>query len=210
MKIAIIGAGKIGSTAARQFLKAGHDVVVSNSRDPETLSALVAELGDGARAMSVTDAAQWGEIVMLAIPFRNPEGLPPADAVAGKIVIDAMNPYVSPGGAVIDLGGTTSSEVTQGRLKQARIVRAFNTIWFKHLGERARPDLPSDERHAIPVASDDKAAKDVVMRLVEQVGFGAVDNGGLAEGARRQQPNGPLYNQVMTPVEMRAAIAKTA
>jgi predicted dinucleotide-binding enzyme len=132
------------------------------------------------------------------------------DAVAGKIVIDAMNPYASPGGAVIDLGGSTSSEVTQSRLKGARIVRAFNTIWFKHFGERARPDLPSAERHAIPVASDDQAAKKIVMDLVEQIGFGAVDNGGLAEGARRQQPNGPLYNQVMTAADMRAAIAKIA
>ncbi len=209
MKIAIVGAGHIGATAARHFLHAGHDVVVSNSRGPESLSGTVAELGSGARAMTVADAVAWGEIVMLAIPFRNPDGLPTADAVAGKIVIDAMNPYASPGGSVIDLGGVTSSEATRGRLPGARIVKAFNTIWFKHLGEHARPDLPVAERHAIPVASDDDLAKHVVMKLVEEIGFGPIDSGTLAEGGRLQQPpDGPLYNTGKTVAETRASLGR--
>jgi len=92
-KIAIIGAGNIGAAAAKLFVNAGHDVAVSNSRGPSTLTPLVNSLGPHARAMTVADGARWADIVLLAVPWRSPEALPPADAVAGKIVIDAMNPY---------------------------------------------------------------------------------------------------------------------
>src|SRR5262249_8056546 len=97
-------------------------------------------------------------------------------------------------------------EVTQSRLPEAHVVKAFNTIWFKHFGEHARPDLPADQRHAIPVASDDAKAKRVVMDLIDQIGFGPVDSGSLAAGGRRQQPTGPLYNTGTTVAEMRAAL----
>ena len=209
MKIGIVGSGMIGASAARQFARAGHEVAVSNSRGPESLAALVGELGPRAHAMSVADAAQFGEVVMLAVPFRNPEALPPPELVAGKIVIDAMNPYAAPGGALLDLGGLTSSEHTQRRLPRARIVKAFNTIWNKHLSGNARPDLPVAERQSIFVASDDQDAKQVVMRLIEEIGFGPVDSGGLVEGGRRQQPDGPLYNKVMTPVEAQQALGSS-
>lgn len=196
-KIAIIGAGMIGAAAAKLFVDAGHEVAVSNSRGPATLAALVGELGTRAHAMTVADAARWGDIVLLAVPWRSPEALPPADAVAGKIVIDAMNPY-GPDGTVMDLGATTSSEETRTRLPGARIVKAFNTIYYKHLQSRGRKELPLDERHAIFVAGDDQDAKREVMQLIEDIGFGPVDTGPLAEGGRRQQPNTPLYNQVLT------------
>ena len=205
MKIAVIGAGMIGATVARLFAQADHEVAISNSRGPESLASLVAELGPRARAMTVADAARWGEVVLLAVPLRTPAALPPADAVAGKIVIDAMNPY-GPDGTVTDLGASSSSEETLKRLPGARLVKAFNTIWFKHLGERARPDLRADERHAIFVAGDDQAAKRVVMNLIDDIGFGAVDTGSLADGGRRQQPGAPLYNQVMTAREGREAL----
>jgi predicted dinucleotide-binding enzyme len=205
MKIAVIGAGMIGATVARLFVKADHEVAISNSRAPESLASLVAELGPRARAMTVADAAGWGEVVLLAVPWRTPDALPPVAAVAGKIVIDAMNPYGADG-KVSDLGASSSSEETTKRLPGARLVKAFNTIWFKHLGERGRPDLRAAERHAIFVAGDDEAAKRVVINLIDDIGFGAVDTGSLAEGGRRQQPGAPFYNQVMTVREAREAL----
>jgi len=196
-KIGIIGAGMIGATAARLFVEAGHEVAVSNSRGPETLAGLIEELGPKARAMTAADAARWGDIVLLAVPWRTPEALPSPDLVAGKIVIDAMNPYAADGG-VTDLGASSSSEETRTRLPGARIVKAFNTIYFKHLESRGRTDLPLDDRHAIFVAGDDQDAKRVVMALIEEIGFGPVDTGSLAEGGRRQQPNTALYNRIIT------------
>lgn len=196
-RIGIIGAGMIGATAARLFVAAEHQVAVSNSRGPATLEPLVKELGPKAHAMTVADAARWADIVLLAVPWRSPEALPPVDAVRGKIVIDAMNPY-GKDGSVLDLGAKTSSEETRTRLPGARIVKAFNTIWYKHLASRGRRDLPVDDRQAIFVASDDAEAKQTVMRLIEEIGFGPVDTGSLVEGGRRQQPNTPLYNKVLT------------
>jgi len=204
MKIGILGAGMIGGTAARLFAKAGYDVAVSNSRDPETLAPLVADLGPHGRAGRGPDVAQWADVVLLAVPWRTPDALPPPEAVNGKIVIDAMNPYTEDGG-ITNLGTSTSSEETQKRLPGARIVKAFNTIWYRHLAERGRPDLPVEERHAIFVAGDDAPAKQVIISMIERIGFGAVDTGSLAEGGRRQQPNTPLYNKVMTVTEARAA-----
>jgi predicted dinucleotide-binding enzyme len=197
LKIGIIGAGHIGATTARLFVEAGHDVAVSNSRGPETLAGLVQELGPRAHAMTPDAAARWGDVILLAVPWRNPAALPSADAVAGKIVIDAMNPYGKSGG-VEDLGASTSSEETGKRLPGARIVKAFNTIWFKHLAERGRKDLPLADRHAIFVAGDDADAKKTVMALIEAIGFAPVDTGLLGEGGRRQQPNTALYNKVLT------------
>ena len=202
-KIGIIGAGMIGATAARLFVDAGHDIAISNSRGPASLAAIVKELGPTAQAMTVADAARWADIVLLAVPWRSPEALPPADAVDGKIVIDAMNPYAKDG-SVMDLGASTSSEETQKRLPGARLVKAFNTIWFKHLASRGRKDAAIDERHAIFVAGDEASAKDAVKKLIEEVGFGPVDTGSLAEGGRRQQPNTPLYNKTLTVREARA------
>jgi predicted dinucleotide-binding enzyme len=203
-KIGIIGAGMIGATTAGLFVDAGHEVAVSNSRGPDTLRDLVAALGPRARALTPADAARWGDIVLLAVPWRTPEALPPAETVAGKIVIDAMNPYL-PGGAIADLGTSSSSEETRKRLPRARLVKAFNTIWFEHLRERGRADLPVDDRHAIFVAGDDGEAKKTVMTLIEEIGFGPVDTGSLASG-RRQEPNTPLYNKVMTRREGQALV----
>jgi hypothetical protein len=93
-------------------------------------------------------------------------------------------------------------------LPEARLVKAFNTIWYKHLAERARPDLPADDRHAIFVASDDELAKRVVMNLIDDIGFGPVDSGSLVEGGRRQQPGTRVYNQPMTVRAAREALGK--
>ena len=196
-KIGIIGAGMIGATTAKLFVEAGHEVTVSNSRGPDTLKELVHQLGPRAHAATRDDAARWADIVLLAVPWRSPEALPAVDAVNRKIVIDAMNPYLA-GGGTADLGASSSSEETRTRLPGARLVKAFNTIWFKHLAERGRTDQPLDDRHAIFVAGDDEDAKKTVMALIEEIGFGPVDTGSLAQGGRRQQPNTALYNNILT------------
>ena len=205
MKIGIIGSGHIGGTLAKLFVGAGHDVMLSNSRGPESLRDEVAALGPHARAGEVAEAARFGDVVVLAVPWRSPEALPPADTVPGRIVIDAMNPYTAEGGQV-DLGASSSSEETAKRLPGARLVKAFNTIWFKHLDENGDPSKPVDERHAIPVASDDAAAKQTVMQLIEEIGFGPVDNGSLRNG-KTQQPGEAIYNAPMPARAMRSRIA---
>jgi 8-hydroxy-5-deazaflavin:NADPH oxidoreductase len=207
MKIGVLGAGNIGATSARLFIAAGHEVAVSNSRGPESLRDLVRELGPQAHAMTVDDAARFGEVVLLAVPWRTPEALPHAELLRGKIVIDAMNPYRADGG-FYDLGGSTSSEEVLKRIPGARLVKAFNTIYYVHLASRGRKDLPADERHTIYVASDDAEAKKVVARLIEEIGFTAVDTGSLHEGGRMQQPDSPIYNKTYNGREAREALAK--
>jgi predicted dinucleotide-binding enzyme len=156
--------------------------------------------------MTVNDAARFGDLVLLAVPWRSPEALPKPDLVAGKIVIDAMNPYL-PDSTIQDLGDSTSSEESAKRLPGARLVKAFNTIYYQHLASRGRTDLPVDQRHAIFVAGDDEDAKQVVKRLIEEIGFAPVDTGSLRDGGRKQQPGSPIYNKPMTGSEAKTAVA---
>lgn len=207
MKIGILGAGNIGATAARLFIAAGHEVAVSNSRGPESLKDLARELGSRAQAMTIDDAVRFGDVVLLAVPWRAPEALPHPDLLRGKIVIDAMNPY-RPDGGFYDLGGSTSSEEVLKRIPGARLVKAFNTIYYVHLAGRGRKDLPAEERHTIYVAGDDVEAKQVVSRLIEEIGFAAIDTGSLREGGRMQQPDSPIYNQTYNGREAREFLAK--
>lgn len=205
MKIGIIGAGNIGATAARLFVEAGHEVAVSNSRGVESLQDFVAELGQRAQAMTVDEAARFGEIVLLAVPWRSPEALPLPESVAGKIVIDAMNPY-KPDGGLYDLDDTTSSEETLKRLPKARIVKAFNTIYYVHLAEQGNKDLPLEERRVIFVAGDDEEAKRVVSELIEEIGFAAYDTGNLRSGGKAQEPGTALYNRDLTLHEVKGVL----
>ncbi len=202
MKIGIIGAGNIGGTAATLFAQAGHDVTISNSRGPETLRELAASIGPRARPATVEDAARWADVVLLAIPWRKPEALPSPESVEGKVVIDAMNHY-KPDFTLHDLGKSTSSEETQKRLPGARIVKAFNTIYFQHLATRGRKDLPVEQRHAIFLAGDDAEAKKVAAKLIEDIGFAPIDTGSLHDGGLRQQPGSDVYNQILTGREAR-------
>lgn len=207
MKIGIIGGGNIGATAARLFIHAGHEIAISNSRGPDSLHDLVILLGPRAHARTVDDAARFGDVVLLAVPWRTPEALPKPETVAGKIVIDAMNPY-KPDFTFYDLGDSTSSEETAKRLPGARLVKAFNTIYYQHLSDRGRTDLPVDERHAIFVAGDDLEAKRTVMQLIEEIGFAPVDTGSLRDGGRKQQPDSAIYNKPMTGLEAKEALTR--
>lgn len=199
MKIGIIGAGHIGATAARLFVDAGHEVALSNSRGPQTLDPLVEELGDNATAVSVEEARDFGDVVMVSIPFHRYTELP-TNGWDEKIVIDTNNYYPDRDGhfAELDEGRTTSSEMLAEHLPGARIVKAFNTIWFEHLKTQGRQDLPLENRRAIFIAGDDSEAKALVAKLIEDIGFAAVDTGFLHEGGLSQQPGTPVYNQEIT------------
>jgi 8-hydroxy-5-deazaflavin:NADPH oxidoreductase len=210
MRIGIIGAGMIGGSLAALFGERGHDVLLSNSRGPHTLRDQVATLPATVRAETVEDAARGGDVVVLAIPLYRFTDLP-ADAFAGKIVVDAGNYYPSRDGVLpqLESGQTTSSEIVAGHLNGARVVKAFNTIYFQNLRDDGRPDVPDDDRVAIPLAGDDAEAKSVVAELIHEIGFAPVDTGSLAEG-RRQEPGTPVYGQLVNPAEARKLLARAA
>jgi predicted dinucleotide-binding enzyme len=204
MNIGVIGAGNIGKNAARLFARAGHQVAISSSKDPKTLQHLVAELGANVRATTADEAASFGEVVLLAVPWTKRQNLPPANLFAGKIVIDALNAYGS-NYQVENLGNSTSSEEVAKQLPGARIVKAFNTMYFETLRTGSRSD-PND-RLVLFVAGDDAEAKKVVEDLIEQISFAPVDTGSLHEGGRKQQPDSPIYNRPMNATEARQRLA---
>ncbi len=193
--LGIVGAGHIGSTVARLAVDAGVDVVLANSRGPETLADLVADLGPRARAGTATDAASAGDLVVLTVPLKALGDLP-ADAFDGQVVLDTGNYYPQRDGRIPDLddGSSTASELTARTLPGARVVKVFNNIFFEHLGALARPEAPagSDERSVLAIAGDDTAAKQAATELLDTIGYDVVDAGPLAEGWRFQ-PDTPAY-----------------
>ena len=200
MRIGIIGAGRIGGTLARRFSAEGHEVVVSNSSGPERLRPLVEELGGRGRAGTPAEAAGTGEVVILAIPFGRYRELP-AGELAGKAVVDATNWFEGrdgprPGGAA------TTSEMIQAQLPAARVVKAFNTIYWEHLRDRGL-EAGNPARLAIPLAGDDDEARRTVAGLIDQLGFDPVDAGKLGDGGA-QEPGTPPFGAVLTAEEMRS------
>lgn len=206
MKIGIYGSGNIGATVARHFVKAGHQVGICNSRGPASLAGLVKSLGPNACAMSPEETAKFGDLIFLAVPWRSSEAWPRPEWVKGKIVVDAMNPY-SAEGEIMDIGERNSSEEVAQRLPGARIVKAFNTMFYQTLAKEAR--VSEKDRLVLFVAGDDAEAKGLVSRLIEQIGFAAIDTGSLHEGGKRQQPNSPIYNKPMTVSQAREALHGT-
>lgn len=202
MKIGIIGAGNIGSNAARLFIKAGHQVAISNSRGGDSLNDLVAELGDNAESTSVAEAINFGDVVFISIPLGRYKQLP-TEGWENKVVVDSNNYYPERDGhiAELDNDSTTSSESLQSHLLGAAVVKGFNTIWFEHLKTQGDIELPLEDRRVIFIASDDSEAKAVVAALIESIGFAAVDTGFLAEGGRSQQPGTAIYNKDLTAKE---------
>ncbi|MGW6903121.1 NADPH-dependent F420 reductase [Streptomyces sp. NPDC054940] len=190
--LGLIGSGMIGGAVARLAVAAGLDVVLSNSRGPETLADLVAELGDHARAATPEEAAQAGDLVVATVPLKAYDRLPAA-ALAGRTVIDTMNYYPDRDGrlAELDSGELTSSALVQRHLADSRVVKAFNNIDFQRLATSARPSGAPD-RSALPIAGDDPGAKADVARLLDTLGYDAVDIGTLAD-SRRSQPGTPVY-----------------
>lgn len=205
MKIGMIGAGMIGATLAKLFGEAGHAVAISNSRGPATLAGIVSDLGRNVQAASVAEAASFGELVVEAIPFGHYRSLP-VEELAGKILISAANYYPGRDGQ-IELNGRAQSELIAEHLPTTSVVKAFNTIWYRHLATQGNPDLPLGLRRAIFLAGDDAEAKKVAADLITQIGFGPVDTGSLAE-SKIQEPGTAIYNVDLTVDQALAKLQK--
>jgi 8-hydroxy-5-deazaflavin:NADPH oxidoreductase len=204
--IGLIGAGHIGSQLARLAVKNGYDVVISNSRGPETLADLVHELGPHARAATPPEAAQAGDIVVVTIPLKNLRDVPAAP-LAGKVVIDTLNYYPQRDGHIADLDNekTTTSELVQRHLPQSRVVKAFNHIYAADLTTHGQP-AGSANRRALAIAGNDAAARSDVESLLDQFGFDTVDMGPLSESWRIQRDT-PGYGPRRTAGELRKDLA---
>ena len=187
MKIGIIGVGHIGGVLAMHFVQTGHEVAVSNSRGPETLRDMVADLGARAKATSPQEAAEFGELVVVSVPFGRYKELP-REGVSGKPVIDTNNYYPKRDGQFDDLDNdhTTSSELLQEQMRGSYVVKAFNRIGWEQLRDGGKPRGAAD-RIEIPIAGDDSTAKQVIADLIDKIGFEPVDRGTLAEGGRNMQ-----------------------
>jgi predicted dinucleotide-binding enzyme len=192
MKIGIIGAGHIGGNLTRRFRALGHDVFVANSRGPETLADLSAETG--AKPVTVKEAARAGDVVVVTIPVKNIAKLPRdlfASVPASVVVVDTGNYYPERDGHIPEIeSGMTESRWTSQQLRRP-VVKAFNNIYAKHLLEKGLP-AGSPGRIALPVAGDDKAAKAIVLKLIDELGFEGIDAGGL-DDSWKQQPGTPVY-----------------
>ncbi|MGH9067740.1 MAG: NADPH-dependent F420 reductase [Acidimicrobiales bacterium] len=185
--IGFIGAGNIGSTLARLAADAGYDVVVSNSRGPETLADLVRRLGPRARAATPPQAAAAGDIVVVTVPLRAYRQVP-VEPLAGKVVIDTTNYYPDRDGHIAELDdeSTTTSELLQAHLPTSHVVKALNTVFFKHLAALARPHGAAD-RSAVAITGDDEAAKTTAAAFLDAIGYDTYDAGPISEGWRYQQ-----------------------
>jgi predicted dinucleotide-binding enzyme len=208
MKIGIIGAGQIGGTLARRLRALGHEVFVANSRGPETLSDLAAETG--ATAVSVPEAVRGVDLVVVTIPEKNIPDLPPglfADTPDRVVVIDTGNYYPRQRDGRIEAieAGLPESQWVAQQLGRP-VIKAFNNIYARHLLEFGRPKGTAG-RIGLPVAGDDEAAKAVVLKLVDELGFDGVDAGGLDE-SWRQQPGTPVYTEDFDAEGVRRALVE--
>ena len=204
--IGLIGAGHIGSQLARLAVKNDYNVVISNSRGPETLADLVRELGPHARAATPEEAARAGDIVVVTIALKNLGDVPVAP-LAGKIVIDTLNYYPQRDGRIAELDSekTTTSEMVQRHLPGSKVVKAFNHIYAAELTTHGQP-AGSPNRRALAIAGNDPAAKTAVAALLDQFGFDAVDVGPLSESWRIQRDT-PGYGPRRTADELRKDLA---
>jgi 8-hydroxy-5-deazaflavin:NADPH oxidoreductase len=215
--VGLIGSGQIGSTVARLAVRAGHDVVLSNSRGPDTLQELAAELGPRTRAATSQEAVAAGAMVLVSVPLKAYPHLSDLP-LAGKVVMDTGNYYPQRDRQIpeLDTRSVTGSEYLLGHLPGSQVVKVFNNIFFKHLLNLARRSGAPD-RSALPIAGDSAAAKAAVTEFLDSIGFGTVDAGSLADSWRQQPgtpvyaaPYGPFDNEQGTPASaevIRAALA---
>jgi 8-hydroxy-5-deazaflavin:NADPH oxidoreductase len=205
VRIGVIGAGRIGGNAARLFAQAGHDVLVSYSRDPDKLQAVAARIG--ARAGTPREAAEFGEVVMLSVPWRLLDDvLAEVGPLDGRIVIDTTNQFAT--GGWEDLGGRTAAQVNAQRMPGARYTKAFNTLtsgFQEQAAGRTGPD-----RVVMFLCGDDEEAKRVVAELIDDAGFTPVDMGGTADAAPMEAPRRPdaVYGEEVHEDEARAFVAR--
>ncbi len=204
--IGLIGAGHIGSQLARLSVQHGYDVVISNSRGPETLKDLVRELGPRARAGTTAQAEETGDIVVVTIPLKNISTVPAAP-LNGKIVIDTNNYYPQRDGHIRELDNeeTTTSELLQRHLPASKVVKAFNHIYAAELTTDGQPS-GTPKRRALAIAGNDANAKRVVEQLIDRFGFDVVDIGPLSESWRIQRDT-PGYGPRRSAEELRQDLA---
>lgn len=209
MNIGIIGAGHIGGTLTRHFAKLGHAVYVANSRGPETLRDLAKE--SGAKAVTAEEAAHSGQAVIVTIPMNNLPKLPKGlfKGAADRVVVDTCNYYPQQRDGRIEAieKGMPESRWVEQQLGHP-VIKCFNNIYAQHLMELGKPK-GTPKRIALPVAGDDKRAKEIVMRLVDELGFDPVDAGGLDE-SWRQQPGSPVYAKDFDAQGVKQALAEAS
>jgi predicted dinucleotide-binding enzyme len=211
--IGIIGAGNIGQVLTRRSVDAGYDVVVANSRGPETLQDFVSGVAgrDSARggvlAATAEEAAAAGDFAVVTVPLKAVDQLP-VQPLAGKVVIDTCNYYPQRDGRIPELEdeSTTTSELVQRHLSGSRVVKAFNHIYAADLASRGTPP-GTPHRRALAVAGDDPSAKELVASYIDELGFDVVDLGPLAEGWRLQRDT-PGYGPDLDADQLRQAAAE--
>jgi 8-hydroxy-5-deazaflavin:NADPH oxidoreductase len=205
--IGIIGAGHIGSQVARKAVELGYDVVISNSRGPETLQGLVAELGPKARAATAAEAAAAGDFAVVTVPLKNYKDIP-AQPLAGKIVIDTNNYYWERDGRIpaLDNGEATTSGLLQEHLPGSKVAKGFNHIMAKDIASDATP-AGTENRRALATASDYPEAAELVTRLYDEFGFDTINAGRLSESWRVERDR-PAYVKRQTAAELKDNLAK--
>jgi predicted dinucleotide-binding enzyme len=207
--VGIIGAGHIGSAVAKAFIGLGHDVVIANSRGPETLADLVAELGPKARAATAAEAAELGEFAVVTVPLAAYQDVPAAP-LAGKIVLDTNNYYWERDGHIdaLDKGEATTSGLLQDRLPTSKVAKAFNHIAAAQINTDGTP-AGTAGRRALATSSDHPEAAALVTELYDQIGFDTVDVGPLSESWRVERDR-PAYVVRQTKDELVANLAKAS
>ena len=206
--VGIIGAGHIGSTLARGLVERGYEVVISNSRGPETLTELVADLGEKATAATATEAAASGEVVIVTVPLKAIADVP-VEPLAGKIVVDTNNYYWERDGRIAELdeGQTTTTGMLQQHLPESKVAKGFNHILASDILTTGSP-AGTDDRRALATASDHPDAAAFVTELYDEFGFDTVDVGSVAESWRVERDR-PAYvtRQTKSELEQNLALA---
>ena len=205
--IGIIGAGHIGSALARAFSGLGYDVVIANSRGPESLAGLVAELGPKVTAATAADAAAAGDIAVVTVPLKALKDLP-VEPLAGKVVLDTINYYFERDGHIdaLDRGEATTSGLVQAHLPASKVVKAFNQILAADINTTGLP-AGTPNRRALGTASDHEDAIELVTGIFDALGFDTVSAGPLSESWRLERDR-PAYTACQTAAELRENLAK--
>jgi 8-hydroxy-5-deazaflavin:NADPH oxidoreductase len=204
MRIAVIGAGRIGGGIARQLAGAGHEVMLSFTRDSAALEALAHEIGPAVATGAPAQAVEWAEVVVISVPWSVlPEALEQAGSLAGKVVIDTTNQFGDP---PLPAERQTAAQLNAARMSGARYTKSFNTLTSAFQAQAAGRD--GEERVVQWLCGDDAEAKSIVAGLIEDAGFAPVDLGGTADCAVMEMPRraGAVYGEEYRAADARAVV----